>query len=256
MDEVRWAFMPPQTWLVGVGINLVLSLLWLVIAPLTGRPHHDWAILVGTYFAVFVLADVTTTNVLGLDAPRVRLNLMRGVRLWRILLVKNLALLVIVGLPTLLATALITLYIEADDRLELTLPGVLFPIFTWLGVGNLISVAMPVAALPLRRRWHQRHEPRVLARWLFCLGLPYVLCLGADPVGDLPPWISRHLHLRPGAVDERAIMVTVLGLIFWGVGTAAALAVARVRGVRFDDLGHQSPPGYQAPIRSEQEIIQ
>ncbi len=53
--------------------------------------------LVGTYFAVFVLADVTTTNVLGADASRVHRALEAGRPLRRILFVKNLTLLVIVG---------------------------------------------------------------------------------------------------------------------------------------------------------------
>ena len=67
-----------------------------------------------------------------------------GVSTFRSLLIKNLTLLVVVGLPTMIATAVITVTSEADYRLAITLPGVLFPILTWLGVGNLVSVALPV----------------------------------------------------------------------------------------------------------------
>ena len=45
--DLRWAFSRPWGWLSGLGFNLVLALLYLIVAPLTGRPHHDWAILVG-----------------------------------------------------------------------------------------------------------------------------------------------------------------------------------------------------------------
>jgi hypothetical protein len=38
-----------------------------VVEPVRAEWHLDWVILVGTYFASFLLADVITTNVLGVD---------------------------------------------------------------------------------------------------------------------------------------------------------------------------------------------
>src|SRR6476660_2729148 len=69
--EVRWAFTPPRSWLSGVAANLVLALVWLLAQPLHLPRHHDWVILIGTYFSSFILADVTTTNMLGADHIRV-----------------------------------------------------------------------------------------------------------------------------------------------------------------------------------------
>lgn len=232
LAEVRWSFIPPWYWLSGVAFNLVLSLLSLIVAPLRGGLHHDWAVLVGTYFAVWILADVTTTNVLGADALRVRLGLLRGVALARILIVKNLALLVIVGLPTLLATAVITLTDEPEYRLELTLPGVLYPMLTWLGVGNLVSVLLPVATLPIRQRWAMRRQLRPTVRWLVCLGVPYVLLLAVDPLGDLPRWLVRHLRFLPHELAVRGGVWCALGLGFYALATAVALRLARVRPIR------------------------
>lgn len=34
-SEVRWAFTPPRSWLLGVAANVVLALLWLAVEPLT-----------------------------------------------------------------------------------------------------------------------------------------------------------------------------------------------------------------------------
>ena len=228
-QEVQWSFTRPWHWLTGVAVNLVLSLLWLVVAPLSGQPHRDWAILVGSYFAVFILADVTTTNVLGADAPRVRLGLQHGVWLGRILLAKNLALLIIVGLPTLVATALITVNSEADYRLVLTLPGVAFPILTWLGVGNLVSVLLPVAVLPLRKRWQQRHDVRRTALWMFHLGLPYALLFAVGPIGGLPRLFNRLNPVVARTAAGRGLMLLLAGLALWGVGTALALVLGRLR---------------------------
>ena len=106
--EVRWAFTPPRSWLSGVAANLVLALVWLLVQPLHLPRHHDWVVLIGTYFSSFILADVTTTNMLGADHIRVRKALHDGVPLWRVLLVKNLALVVIVGLPTIAAATAMT----------------------------------------------------------------------------------------------------------------------------------------------------
>ena len=234
-EDLRWAFRRPYGWMVGIGVNLLLSVAYLVVEPLRTGTHRDWAVLVGTYFAVFVLADVTTTNVLGVDTERTRLRLMRGVSLVRILLVKNLALLVIVGLPTLLATAAITVHDEANYRLELTLPGVLYPVLIWLGVGNLVSVLLPYWPVPLVTRWRERRARTRTVRWLVCLGLPYALCVAVDPMSKLPRYVTRVLHLGPSHALH-AVELLALGLLVWSIFTIVALVVAHRRGVPFDDL--------------------
>jgi hypothetical protein len=235
LADLRWSFTRPWHWLSGVAVNLVLSLLWLAAAPLTGRPHHDWAIIVGSYFATFILADVTTTNVLGADAPRVRRSLRGNTPLRRILLVKNITLLTVVALPTLVATGVITVLSEADYRLVLTLPGVAFPILTWLGVGNLISVLLPVAPQRLRQRWERRRELKHTVRWLVAISLPYALCSAIGPVGRVPRIIQQSLGVAPSLTATRGLLVLLTGIAFWAVGTAAALAVVRYRALRFDD---------------------
>lgn len=235
LSEVRWSFTRPWTWLTGVAVNLLLSVIWLLAVPLTGRPHRDWAIVVGSYFAVFILADVTTTNVLGADASRVRLALQRRVPLRRILLVKNLTLLLIVGLPTLIATAIITVNSEPGYRLVLTLPGVAYSILTWVGVGNIVSVTLPVAAAPLRQRWEQRHKLRPTARWLTAILLPYGLLVAVDPVGKVPGVIVRTLPMLPHTSLTRGIVLTLNGLLVWSLGTVVALAIARRHPIKIAD---------------------
>jgi hypothetical protein len=241
--ELRWSFTPPWIWLTGVALNLALSLVWLAAEPLNLRPHTDLAIVVGSYFAVFILADVTTTNVLGADAQRVRQSMVNQVSLRRILLLKNLTLLIIVGLPTLIVTAILTVTSEADHRVIVTLPGVAFPIMTWLGVGNIVSVALPVAVIPIRERWEQRRQLRSTARWLTHLVLPYALYLAVDPVSSLPRFLISNLTpFLPRTEATRGAALCLTGLTLWGVGTAVALAVARLRDIRLDQ-DHKGVPG-------------
>ncbi|MCW2525027.1 MAG: hypothetical protein JWO63_3362 [Frankiales bacterium] len=232
LEEIRWSFTLPMIWLQGVGANLVLSFLWLLWAPLTGRPREDWVVVVGSYFATFVLADVTTTNVLGPDAQRVVSSLDQGQSTLRILLRKNAALLVIVGLPTLVATAILTVTSEDSYRLAVTLPGVAFPIFTWLGVGNIVSVLLPVRSRPLRERWARREDRRSTFWWLFHLGLPYLLWYGVNPLGAAPRAILRSLARASRTDEVRGLVLTTTGVAIWLFGTAVAAWLVRVRGLR------------------------
>jgi hypothetical protein len=234
VEEVRWSFTLPMTWLAGVGINLVLSVLWLLWDPLTGRPRSDWVVLVGTYFATFILADVTTTNVLGPDASRVQRRLRAGTSIRRILVTKNLALLVIVGFPTALATAVLTITSEDSYRLAVTLPGVAFPILTWLGVGNVVSVLLPVSVLSLRQRWAERHQTGHTLRWLAHLALPYGLFYAVEPLGDAPLAILRQLARASRTATVRGLVLALCGIAVWLLGTAVASWIVRIRGLRVE----------------------
>lgn len=234
--EIRWAFSPPRAWLSGVAVNLVLSLAWLLIQPVHHEGHRDWVVLVGTYFSSFILADVTTTNMLGVDNIRVQKSLCDGVPLWRLLVVKNLALVVMVGLPTTVLAAVLTLWLESPGRLAVTVPDVAVPLLSWLGVGNLISVLLPVGYEPLIRRWRQRRQLRRTILWLIHLALPYALFYLADPVYGLPEALFwRHLPVVLGPLGPeggRSMVHIGFALLVWLLSTALAELVVRWRGLR------------------------
>ena len=122
---------------------------------------------------------------------------------------------------------------EPEHRLELTLPGVLYPIMTWLGVGNVVSVLLPYAPLPLAKRWVRRRAVRSTAYWVACLALPYVLCVAVDQLKRVPRFVTTALGL-PADDLVRGVALVVLGLLACAVGTALAVGLARVRGVRLD----------------------
>jgi hypothetical protein len=235
--EVRWAFTPPRTWLLGVVANLFLAAAWLLIQPLTPHGHrHDWVSLIGIYFSSFILADVTTTNLLGADHIRVLKGLSDGTPLWRVLLIKNLALIVLVGLPTLAAAMVLTLWLESPGRLGVTIPNVAVPILSWLGVGNLISVLHPVTSEPLARRWRERHERRRTAGWVAALTLPYALCYVADPVQGVPHHVLWNALPRTiGPVlgrDTKSVVHLGIAFAVWIAGIVAAQLWVRARGFR------------------------
>ncbi|MBP1820204.1 hypothetical protein J3E61_003767 [Mycobacterium sp. OAE908] len=237
LAEIRWALSPPRAWLSGVAVNLVLSLAWLVVQPVEHEGGRDWVVLVAGYFSSFILADVTTTNMLGVDHIRVEKSLRDAIPIRRLLLVKNLALAVIVGLPTMALASAMTLWMETPARLLTTVPDVAVPILCWLGLGNLISVLFPVPYEPLLRRWRQRRHIKRTIRWLLHLALPYALYYLADPVYGLPRIIvwtvlpaALGSTLGPGA--GYSLIHIGFAAVVWMTGLALAELVARSRSLQ------------------------
>ena len=239
--EIRWAFTPPRTWLMGVLANIIFALVWLLVQPLTpvGHHHPDWVILVGTYFSSWVLADVTTTNFLGADHYRIIRGLSDGVPFWRILLIKNLALVAIVGLPTLAAAMALTLWLETPARLGVTIPTVAVPIVSWLGVGNVISVVHPVSVEPLIRRWRRRRDLRSTRGWLLALTLPYALYYVADPMSGVVEhrvlWQQLPALIWPVfGRDTKSFVHLAIAVSVWIGGSIAAVWWVRRRGLQIN----------------------
>jgi hypothetical protein len=235
-DEICWAFTRPRTWLMGVVANLVFAVGWLAVQPLTAGRQQDWVVLVGTYFSSWILADVTTTNLLGADHYRVVRGLADGVRFWRILLIKNLALIVIVGLPTLATAMALTLWLETPARLAITIPNVAVPIISWLGVGNLISAVHPVRVEPLIRRWRQRHDRRRTGDWILALTLPYALYYVADPMAGVEHrvlWVQIPALIWPiFGRDTKSFVHFAIAVGVWAAGTVAAVLWVHKRGLQ------------------------
>jgi hypothetical protein len=252
--EIRWAFTPPRVWLTGVVANLVLAVAWLAVQGLSathvhpapshyhhaGFYHHhqlDWVILISTYFASFVLADVTTTNVLGADHHRIAKGLSEGTPFWRVLLLKNLTLLVIVGLPTLSVAMALTLWKQTPAQLGNTIPNVAVPIVSWLGVGNLISVLLPVGSEPLMQRWHDRRNWRRTGIWIVALTLPYALYYVADPMGGVAHkalWTTVPAAIGPVfGRDTKSFVHLGIAVVVWAAGTLVSCWWERKRGLQF-----------------------
>jgi hypothetical protein len=231
--DVVWSFRAPRTWLAGVTANLLLATAWLAALPITGRHRGDWVVIFGSFYAEFILADVTTTNVLGPDQARVNRSIAEGHGVARILLIKNLALMIIVGVPILALTALFTIRSEGAYRLSLTLPGVAFPILTWLGVGDIVSVLLPVRTLPVRWRWRRRRDLRFNAVWAGHLALPYLLLYVVDPLMAVPGMIGAVFGRDVDLLDLHGAVLAAAGLLFWAAGLATASMIGRRHPIRF-----------------------
>ena len=156
---------------------------------------------------------------------------------WRVLLLKNLTLLVIVGLPTLSVAMALTLWKQTPAQLGDTIPNVAVPIVSWLGVGNTISVLLPVGSEPLMQRWHDRRDWRRTGTWILALTLPYALYYVADPLGGVEHkalWTSLPAAIGPiFGRDTKSFVHLGVAMIVWAAGTLFACWWERRRGLQF-----------------------
>jgi hypothetical protein len=153
-----------------------------------------------------------------------------------VLLIKNLALLVIVGLPTLVTAVVLTLWVETPARLAITVPTVAVPIVSWLGVGNVFSVLHPVSVEPLMRRWRQRGDRRRTRGWMVALTLPYAVYYVADPMNGVERqvlWTQIPKLVWPVfGRDTKSFVHLGIAVLVWVAGSVAAVLWVHKRGLR------------------------
>jgi hypothetical protein len=104
-----------------------------------------WAISV-------VMGGAVCLNAMSFDAMRVRAALDSGARLWHVLVIKNLALLVLVApLGFLLSAPLAWRAGDLGAFFKACALMICF-ILLWLGVGNILSIVLPIRDEPLKKR--------------------------------------------------------------------------------------------------------
>lgn len=225
-EELRWTFTWPMGWLQGVMFNAVLAAAYLVIWPLTGNDHSDVVLLFTTYFATFIMADVTTTNIFGHDLAHTARALRGGRSLESLLLMKNTVQLLLIIIPFTLVTAGLSWYHRGPTDLVLAIPGILYPMLLWLGIGNLISIIYP--AIPAPMKWRSTHivagQWRMQAPMLISYAIPYVLYFITTYV-DIPGTLNHVFaaFFRLPRPEEAGALLLGASMIIYVCLTTAAL---------------------------------
>lgn len=221
-------------WLQGVMFNAVLAAAYLVIWPLTGNDHSDVVLLFTTYFATFIMADVTTTNIFGHDLPHTVRALRGGRSLESLLLMKNTVQLLLIIIPFTLITAGLSIYHRGTTDLVLAIPGILYPMLLWLGIGNLISILYP--AIPVPMKWRSSHlvagQWRMQAPMLISYAIPYVLYFITTYI-DLPGTLNQVFAAFFGfpRPEEAGALLLGASLIIYVCLTTAAFWWASHKGI-------------------------
>ena len=117
-----------------------------------------------------------------------------------------------------------------------TIPTVAVPILSWIGIGNVMSVLLPVATEPLISRWRQRRQLRLTIAWVAALALPYALFYVADPIDGIPhKFLWREVPAAIGPIlghHSRSVIHIGIALAVWIAGIAVAQWVVSRRGLR------------------------
>ena len=143
----------PRSVIKSLAVGLAMGLLYLGwIRLFEWDTDQKWLPYLGLWAIGVVMGGSVCVNAMSFDAMRVRAALDSGARLWHLLIIKNLALLVS-GCPDRLP-ALRLLAWRAGDIYAFYKGCALMicMILLWLGVGNVLSVALPSRDEPIKKR--------------------------------------------------------------------------------------------------------
>ena len=139
----------PRSILLRIVITVAIGLALVAAFHLTGMKRYDLSGLT-LYLFSGVVGSVVCTNSLCFEAERVRAALAAGQRVWRILVVQNLAMAILITLAGLPVVAALTWTREANP--VALVDQLVTMIFIWLGVGNVLSVIYPLRHEPVAAR--------------------------------------------------------------------------------------------------------
>lgn len=217
----------PRSILGRIVITLAIALSLVTFNHVTGLSRYDDAGGLTLYLFSAVVGSVICTNALCFEAERVRAMLQGGTRLWRILVAKNLAMAALVTLAGLPVIALLS--VTRDVNPVAMVDQLVTMVFIWLGVGNVLSVVLPL-----------RHEP-VSARLSDGTWKPYLLSFAVSyGVGlTVNLMIYWRLWAKQKASAELAggtwaafTMVLASAVLSWSLLTVLAVACSRETSLR------------------------
>lgn len=216
----------PRAILIRTAITLGIALSLVGFYHFSGLVRYDAGRLTLYLFAAIV-GSVICTNALCFEAERVRRALAAGERIWRILVVKNITVAVLVigaGLPVIGALTAI-----GDGNPVAMIDQLVTMVFIWLGVANVLSVLYPLRHEPVSARLHDgTWKP-----FLFSFALSYGVGLTVNLMIYWRLW-SRQYAARELAGGDWAAFGLVLAsaLSSWVLLTVFAVACSRDPRVR------------------------
>ena len=216
----------PRSILLRTVITVAIGLALVAAFHLTGMKRYDLSGLT-LYLFSGVVGSVVCTNSLCFEAERVRAALAAGQRVWRILVVQNLAMAILITVAGLPVVAALTWTREANP--VVLVDQLVTMIFIWLGVGNVLSVIYPL-----------RHEP-VAARlkdgtwklFLFSFVLSYGVGLTVNLTIYWRLWARETANAQiAGGAWVAFLLVLASALLSWMLLTVFAVACSQQPTVR------------------------
>jgi hypothetical protein len=190
-----------------------------------GQPYLPY---LGLLAISFVIGGSVCINAMSFDAMRVRAALDDGARLWHLLVIKNLALLCIVAPLGFLLSGLLAWRAGDLGAFFKACALMICLIVLWLGVGNILSVVVPVRDEPI---W-KRRKSGTLKPFLVAFVVAYVVGYLVNIMLLLRVFAAQEMAQRLGSTLLPAIIVVLSSVGMWILLTIAAVALSQQPKIR------------------------
>ena len=228
--EIRYVLTrKPRATVKSLAISLALGLLYLgFIRVFQWDRKQEWLPYLGLWVMGVVMGGGVCINAMSFDAMRVRAALDNGERLWRLLIIKNLALLCIVAPVGFLLSALLALRAGNIYAFYKACALMVCMILLWLGVGNVLSIALPSRDEPLR----QRRQSGSLKQFVIAFVVSYLIGYLVNFMLIWRVLAAKGLADRLGNSLIPAIFIIVSSVAMWLLLTVFAVALSQQPKVR------------------------
>ena len=240
----------PRPILVKLAIGLGLGLAYLLFLRLfQWDSKSDLLPYLAPYALSGVIGGVVCTNALSWDASRVRAALTGGQRLWLVLLSKNVTMFVLVGAVGLVLCLLLAWSAGDFGTLLKAIGELVTMMLLWLGVGNVMSVLIPLRVEPFTAR---RHDG-TWRPFLLSFAISYVVGLGVNLMLTWKVWAKQSMVTELGGAWVPVLMLVLTALVMYLLLTVLAVSLADqprirrklLREMRDYRAGQQAAPATQ-----------
>jgi hypothetical protein len=237
----------PRSILLRIVITVAIGLGLVAAYHLTGMKRYDLSGLTLYLFSV-VVGSVVCTNSLCFEAERVRAALAGGQRVWRILVVQNLAMAILITVAGLPVVAALTWTREAIP--VALVDQLVTMIFIWLGVGNVLSVIYPLRHEPMAARL----KDGTWKPFLFSFVLSYGVGLTVNLMIYWRLWARQTANAQiAGGAWVAFLLVLASAILSWMLLTVFAVACSQQPAVRRklsrEMIAYRQPADSTGPVR-------
>lgn len=219
----------PRSIVKSLAVGLALGLLYLgFIRLFQWDRYQSWLPYLGLLAISVVMGGAVCLNAMSFDAMRVRAALDSGARLWHLLVTKNLALVVIVAPVGFLLCGLLAWRAGNIDSFFKACALMVSFIVLWLGVGNVLSVVVPIRDEPIL---HRRRDG-TLKQFVIVFAVSYLIGYAVNLMLLWRVFAAREMAERLGSAVLPAILVILSSVTMWVLLTIVAVALSQQPKIR------------------------
>ena len=219
----------PRSIIKSLAVGLALGLLYLgFIRVFQWDRAQAWLPYLGLWAISVVMGGAVCLNAMSFDAMRVRAALDSGARLWHLLVTKNLALVCLVAPIGFLLSGLLAWRAGNLDAFFKACALMISFILLWLGVGNVLSVVVPIRDEPVLHR----RKDGTLKQFAIVFAVSYAIGYLVNIMLLWRVFAAQEWAARLGSAVLPAIFVIISSVSMWVLLTIVAVALSQQPKIR------------------------